>query len=34
MIAAIARVHGAPVATRDVAGFQGCGLTLISPWEA
>jgi toxin FitB len=34
MIAAIARVHGAPVATRDVGGFQGCGLTLISPWEA
>jgi toxin FitB len=34
MIAAIARVHGAPVATRDVRGFEGCGLTVINPWEA
>lgn len=33
MIAAIARVHGAPVATRDVGGFEGCGVTLINPWE-
>lgn len=33
MIAAIARVHGAPVATRDVGGFEGCGLTLIDPWQ-
>jgi toxin FitB len=33
MIAAIARVHGAPVATRDLAGFEGCGLALINPWE-
>jgi len=32
MIAAIARIHGAPVATRDVGGFEGCGLTLIDPW--
>jgi predicted nucleic acid-binding protein len=31
MIAAMARVHGAPEATRDVGG---CGLTLINPWEA
>jgi predicted nucleic acid-binding protein len=34
MIAAIARVHGARVATRDVGGFAGCGLTLINPWQA
>jgi toxin FitB len=33
MIAAIARVHAAPVATRDVDGFEGCGLILINPWE-
>jgi toxin FitB len=33
MIAAIARVHGAPVVTRDVGGFEGCGLSLISPWQ-
>jgi predicted nucleic acid-binding protein len=33
MIAAIARIHGAPVVTRDVAGFKGCGLTLINPWQ-
>jgi toxin FitB len=34
MIAAIARVHGAPVATRDVGGFEGCGLILINPWQS
>ena len=34
MIAAIARAHGAPVATRDIGGFEGCGLTLINPWQA
>ena len=33
MIAAIARIHRAPVATRDVGGFEGCGLTLINPWD-
>lgn len=32
MIAAIARTRGA-VATRDISGFDGCGLTLIDPWE-
>jgi hypothetical protein len=25
---------GAYVATRDVRGFTGCGLTLIDPWSA
>lgn len=32
-IAAIARVHGATLATRDVADFEGCGVRLINPWE-
>ena len=33
-IAAIARVHGAAVATRNVADFEGCGLVLHNPWLA
>jgi predicted nucleic acid-binding protein len=33
MIAAIARSQGAAVVTRDVKGFEGCGLALINPWE-
>ena len=33
-IAAIARVHGAGVATRDVPGFAGSGLRVINPWTA
>ena len=31
MIAAPALVAGAAVATRDIAGFEGCGLILINP---
>ena len=31
MIASVAR---AGVVTRDARGFEGCGLTLINPWEA
>jgi hypothetical protein len=31
-IAAIARVHGAALATRDLADFEGCGVALIDPW--
>ena len=34
MIAAIARTHGAGLATRNLADFQGSGLELISPWAA
>ena len=34
LIAATASVAGAAVATRDISGFEGCGLTLIDPWEA
>ncbi|MCU0279733.1 MAG: type II toxin-antitoxin system VapC family toxin [Candidatus Nanopelagicales bacterium] len=33
-IAAIARVHQAKVATRNVADFRGMGLRLINPWSA
>ena len=32
MIAAIAKTHGAWLATRNLADFQGSGLELISPW--
>ena len=31
-IAAIARSRGASVATRDVDGFDGCGIDVINPW--
>jgi toxin FitB len=34
MIAAIARSHGAIVATRNVADFTDCGIELINPWQA
>lgn len=33
-IAAIARVHGATLATRDTGDFAGCGVTVVSPWAA
>ena len=33
MIAAIARAQGADMVTRNTADFEGCGLTLINPWE-
>ena len=32
MIAAIARSRDAAVATRDVRGFQHCGIEVINPW--
>ncbi len=31
-IAAIARAHGAMLATRDVKDFAGCGVVVVSPW--
>lgn len=31
-IASIARSRGAAVATRDVEGFQGCGIEVVNPW--
>ena len=33
-IAAIARAHGAPVATRDVGDFTHTGIRIINPWTA
>jgi toxin FitB len=32
-IAAIARVHGATIATRNIADFEECGVRLVNPWE-
>jgi len=32
-IAAIARVTGAIVATRNVEDFEGCGIKLVDPWR-
>ena len=32
-IAAIARSVGASVVTRDVGGFEGCGIEVIDPWS-
>jgi len=34
LIAATALAAGAGVATRDIGGFAGCGLSLIDPWTA
>ena len=34
MIAAIAKTHGARLATRNLADFTGAGIELISPWVA
>jgi predicted nucleic acid-binding protein len=33
MIASVARASGATMVTRNTADFEGCGLTLINPWE-
>ncbi len=33
MIAAIARSHGAAVATRNTKDFEGCGIQTINPWS-
>jgi hypothetical protein len=33
LIAAIAFSRGLGVATRDVSGFDGCGIQVISPWD-
>jgi predicted nucleic acid-binding protein len=33
MIAAIAQAQGANMVTRNTADFEGCGLTLINPWD-
>ena len=31
-IAAIARAHGASVATRNIGDYEGCGVAVIDPW--
>jgi toxin FitB len=33
-VAAIARSHGAAVATRDVNDFADCGVKIVSPWTS
>jgi len=33
-IAAITRIHGARIATRNVEDFQDCGIEVIDPWVA
>ena len=33
LIAAIARVHGLTVVTRDTADFEGCEVPLLNPWQ-
>ncbi len=33
MIASVARASRATMVTRNTADFEGCGLTLINPWE-
>jgi predicted nucleic acid-binding protein len=33
-IAAIARIHGAAVATRNVDDFRDCGIEVVDPWAA
>jgi toxin FitB len=32
-IAAIARAHGAILATRNLKDFEGCGVHLVDPWK-
>ena len=32
LIGAIATAAGFSVATRDVGGFEGCGLDVVNPW--
>ena len=34
LIAATAAAAGFAVATRDLGGFEGCGLAIINPWQA
>jgi predicted nucleic acid-binding protein len=33
MLAAIARVRGASVVTRNVADFEDVGVAIINPWD-
>ncbi|MGH7154013.1 MAG: type II toxin-antitoxin system VapC family toxin [Acetobacteraceae bacterium] len=33
MIASVARTNGASVVTRNISDFEGCGVTVVNPWE-
>lgn len=33
-IAAIAKAHGAILATRNIQDFEGCGVELVNPWKS
>lgn len=33
LIAGMALAHGASLATRNIADFDGCGLTILDPWS-
>jgi len=33
LIAAIAKVHGATLATRNTSDFDNCGIQLVNPWD-
>jgi predicted nucleic acid-binding protein len=34
LIAAIAKSRGLSIATRNIGDFEGCGIEVISPWDA
>ena len=34
LIAATAKVHSLTLATRNIADFQGTGISLVNPWES
>lgn len=34
LIASVARSHGAVLATRDISGFEYCGIRIVNPWAA
>ncbi len=33
MVAAVANARGASVVARNVAGFEGCGVAVVDPWN-
>jgi predicted nucleic acid-binding protein len=33
MIASIARLHGAKIATRNTSDFEDCGIEMVNPWD-
>jgi predicted nucleic acid-binding protein len=34
MIAAIVRLHGAKLVTRNTSDFENCGIEMVNPWES